>query len=1220
MTQDLNIQPYYDDFDENKNFYKILFKPGFAVQARELTQLQSILQNQIKKFGNHVFQHGSVVIPGNSRADTASTYVRIQAVGFDVMILEGQTITGTSGVRAYVRKVIPASGADAGTLYVAYNSGGTNGESVFGVNEVLTSSTTFTMVTTEFADATGTGSLAFVNAGVYYVNGIFASVSSQSIVIDKYGSAPNCHVLLQITESIVDSDAESTLLDPAQGSYNFAAPGADRFKLALTLVSLPLNSVIGDDYVELMRFNEGTLEEHSRYPKYAELAKSLARRTYDESGDYIVSGLDVSVREHLRSGMNGGLYDVPDGDAAKFVVYVTPGKAYIRGFENEIISKRTVALNKGRSVDHIANKTNVSLNPKFGQFFYVNNMVGLPDFNQRHAITLWNSVPTNGAATQIGTAKVLALDYHEPNTTDSNAIHKLYVTEMQLNSGVLISDVSGYKFTGGVHGSGSGRILHLMNVPNGGVDFQLDEIVNGANGRLAKVAKWARSTSELFIFRDNATVVGPQQTDKIVGATSTATGEVTSVTFLGGNLSNSSVIPLPDLATYRVRTATNTLDMSYKVYKQLTINLDGAGFGSATVTGMTIDPKEQGNMIIVGPAGLFPISIATVSVDGLSLTINGGPASTTLSIIVAATKTNQANKSKTYVASYSEVGITPANSITLEKADIESLVSIIDSTDGDVTNRYTFDNGQRDYAYLRGSLTLTGALPSGTLTITYNYFSHSGSGDYFSIDSYESSGIPDYANRIPTYVSQSDGKRYFLGACLDFRTRIGDNGTYTAPTASLIDLVQVDSRITTSVQYFVPRYDIVTMNKSGQIEVVGGIPNVIAKVPTLPEESLLLATLYIPAYTPKIRDIKVVASDNQGYTMKEISGIEKRIYNLEQYALLTQSERSLVESDIIDAATGLSRYKSGYLVDTFDNPDIIADVFNPEFSVTYTNNMIIPKIETHDCTMSITSNTGTVTGGFVTLPYTEVTFAKQGLSSRVTNVNPFAVFSWIGAMSLIPSSDNWTETENLAPIFFSETNVISQTVEIIRPWTGATAPVLAGPIITTEPGQGGWGNDSPDPGGGGFGQDAQSGNGLGSTSDDGDSNAFGGSPTNADQAGTTSGGGGGGDKIICTAMNELYGFGGFRQSIWLKYSETHMTKAHEVGYHTLFLPMVSFAYKQGDGMANRMVRSVLEHGTRHRTKDIRAELRGSKRDTLGRFYRSIFEPLCYAVGWLKGHK
>ena len=115
------------------------------------------------------------------------------------------------------------------------------------------------------------------------------------------------------------------------------------------------------------------------------------------------------------------------------------------------------------------------------------------------------------------------------------------------------------------------------------------------------------------------------------------------------------------------------------------------------------------------------------------------------------------------------------------------------------------------------------------------------------------------------------------------------------------------------------------------------------------------------------------------------------------------------------------------------------------------------------------------------------------------------------------------------------------------------------------------------------------------------------------------GGGGGGGKIVCTAMNQQYGFGSFRNAIWLKYSETNMTKAHEAGYHAMFLPLVDFAFKQGDGRLNLLTREFLENCARHRSLDIRAEMRGTKRDTIGMIYRSVLEPLCYAVGKIKGY-
>lgn len=128
-------------------------------------------------------------------------------------------------------------------------------------------------------------------------------------------------------------------------------------------------------------------------------------------------------------------------------------------------------------------------------------------------------------------------------------------------------------------------------------------------------------------------------------------------------------------------------------------------------------------------------------------------------------------------------------------------------------------------------------------------------------------------------------------------------------------------------------------------------------------------------------------------------------------------------------------------------------------------------------------------------------------------------------------------------------------------------------------------------------------------------------PTSGYDSDTDSGGGGGGGggKIVCTAMNHAYGFGSFRNSIWLTYSAQHMTKAHEAGYHALFLPLVDYGFKRGDGKPNMAVRKTLEWIARHRTKDLRAEMRGTKRDITGRALRFVFEPLCYAVGKLKGY-
>ena len=103
-------------------------------------------------------------------------------------------------------------------------------------------------------------------------------------------------------------------------------------------------------------------------------------------------------------------------------------------------------------------------------------------------------------------------------------------------------------------------------------------------------------------------------------------------------------------------------------------------------------------------------------------------------------------------------------------------------------------------------------------------------------------------------------------------------------------------------------------------------------------------------------------------------------------------------------------------------------------------------------------------------------------------------------------------------------------------------------------------------------------------------------------------------KIVCTAMNAEYGFGSFRNAIWLAQSKD-LDPAYEKGYHTLFLPLVNYAYKAGEKNAlQRILRGVLEHIARHRTADIWKQKRGKTRDNIGMIYRAILEPICYVVG------
>ena len=117
QAKDLNISPYYDDFDPSNDFYKVLFIPGFPVQARELTNLQSILQNQIKSLGSHTFKEGVPVEGGESTFDIEYYAVKVNSTQFGIDIslytdeLIGKTIEGeSSGVTASVDKVVLPDG------------------------------------------------------------------------------------------------------------------------------------------------------------------------------------------------------------------------------------------------------------------------------------------------------------------------------------------------------------------------------------------------------------------------------------------------------------------------------------------------------------------------------------------------------------------------------------------------------------------------------------------------------------------------------------------------------------------------------------------------------------------------------------------------------------------------------------------------------------------------------------------------------------------------------------------------------------------------------------------------------------------------------------------------------------------------------------------------------------------------------------------------------
>ena len=407
QNTNLNVTPYYDDFDKDKNFYRVLFRPGFPIQARELSTMQSILQNQVESVGTHLFKDGAMVIPGQVGYDLNVQAVLVQEsfLGSDVETyrtqLTGTIIEGlTTGVKAKVLYSISASESERGyiTFYVKYiDSGDTTsatGLKTFQINEQLitdkeiTFGSTLIEIGTPFAqllpvNATAIGSTAYISDGVYYIRGHFVNVPSNYLILDQYGSNPSYRVGLEVLESIVTPEDDESLNDNAAGTSNYSAPGAHRFKINTQFVKRLIDDEADKDFIELLRINKSRIENFVERTEYSELEKSLARRTYEESGDYVVDTFDIKLREHLNDGFNNGVYvkgeESAQGNTAtddKLAIEISPGKAYIRGYRTEFISPQYVDVDKPRDFE---SRQNGIINFTLGNFVKVYDVHGWPE-------------------------------------------------------------------------------------------------------------------------------------------------------------------------------------------------------------------------------------------------------------------------------------------------------------------------------------------------------------------------------------------------------------------------------------------------------------------------------------------------------------------------------------------------------------------------------------------------------------------------------------------------------------------------------------------------------------------------------------------------------------------------------------------------------------------------------------------------------------------------
>ena len=1019
MSLDFNVGPYYDDFDEANKFYRILFRPGVAVQARELTQLQTILQNQVGRMGEHLFEEGAMVIPGHLTYDDRYSFIKLQDVNASTVNVEtfraelvGKTLTGaTSGITAVVVATAARTVTDPLTIYVKYNTSASDnlGKTVSRAEQLVFSGTEgYTALVEDSDTASGYGTAVTVDDGIYYVNQTFCKVDSQTLIISKYDQRANCKVGFNVYEEKVttqnindvfpDPLTRPNILDNSAGSPNYTAPGAHRYYIELQLVSKPLDDTALTSFVQLMQVEYGSVTKISTNTNYNIIEETLARRTFDESGNYVVKPFRINVREHLNDGTNRGVYLASEGGLeSKMAIGLEPGKSYVRGFELETLTTNYIPVDKARDSEQV---NNVAVPFSLGSYIFIDNVYNLPNVSSFVKVSLrtvaTNASRGNSVGAEIGTARIRVIEYYSgtPGEVDSGtsrtlARYKAFLFDIKMNSGQVFSSV---------------KSLYSGESPTFTADVVLDEVVDLISGS---------STYEAQL-KDPST--------------------------------NTLIVQMPYSTIKTVRSADGTIDTSYYARRVFRGTLS-SGQGSLTSgvneqflnpyspvdyhlsidsTGDIIDlsdPHSDGNpRITIG--GVPTGKNLQIRIDDLGYTTEA------FTLIATVYKAQAQEKSKTLTTTSLGISIpntTPGNYDLLYKADIYELTKVYMSPDlstaattshTDVTDRYTLDNGQRDNFYDLGRIILkpgSGA-PTGRLLVQFKYFSH-GSGDYFSADSY--TGQIAYDD-IPVFTSKDT--IYPLRDCLDFRPRVRDDGTSfindagttNGTGASLSEIVKIGDAVRADLQYYLARIDKIYIDFKGNFGVVKGVSGLNPSAPRDPDDAMVLYKLYLNPYTFGAVDVIPTIIDNKRYTMRDIGKLENRIKNLEYYTSLSLLEKETADLQILDPVTNIDRYKNGFVVDPFYGHNI-GDAGNTNYRVSVDANAGEARPQFYEDSVRLEYDSAGVnvqrTGDLITLPYTHVEFITQPAASNTVNVNPYLIFTWIGDMTLSPSGDDWKDIE-----------------------------------------------------------------------------------------------------------------------------------------------------------------------------------------------------------------
>jgi Domain of unknown function (DUF4815) len=1029
MALNFNVSPYYDDFDTTKNYHRILFKPGYAVQARELTQSQTILQDQITKFGSGIFADGSKVSGGNIFVDTNVTTCKIlnndSILAFDGLFAVGQDsnliaeVISVDSTNYYLitKPVTVANGTlfSSGETINFYN---TKNEAIASLNGSVSPAYSATAVTeqtlTRLASGTYLDTVLNINTADISVGDTIA-ISSISFIATVIAINSISQLVLNTTLPQDLSNISTTITNKC--SVKALEVGVDEgvwftnglfvYNAVSSIVPDALNVspsvVVGFEVTEEIvdAFTDSSLLDPaigaSNYqaPGADRYQVSLNLVTKPYTSDQVVANLTtIKFIELIRinQGVTEDINQTPIfTDVAKLIaqsVYDQAGNFVVSPFslnisENDPSSANTAAsisagkvyLN-GSAVEHIA-PTNYSIQKardtesqsNIDIESYYGNYVQIA--NVATGIVNFQAGTTvslyDNTNTNIGNAKVRNFTYNSGSLT--GAQYNAYLFDVNVTT-------ANKTFANVAYLGATGFSANVVNPTV--VDNNYNSLVFPfPQTNISSVSNINYVTSRLFssvTFNNGVTTINTTGVNEdFVGGSGIISGAAARQNYImvakstsGTKYKAGQFIPLDDTSNV-VITVTNSNVTNGQAQFNIGFGYNGTADIYATIS-ITGDSIKNKTLVSNHPQLISANPLMTPIDVGVSDVYNFK------GVYEIGTNAYKGSWNSASMYNYNDVvaygdSVYVSLEFTNQNNEPDTNPGVWIKLPNSIVNYYT-DNGQRDAYYDHGYVTNISGTPRGNAVVIVDYFTHSGGKGAITVNSY--AGI-DYS-AIPTFTSKLSGTTYNLRDVLDFRPRRSDGINVTT-----FDSFQLNSPLNNpfvNYSYYLSRIDKIVLKSNGQFKTKLGKPSYVNPVePVDDADALTLFTLNMPAYTFSKKDITITPTNLRRYTMKDIGVLDKRITNIEYYTALSLLEKEVTGSDVTDSTGTQLLFKNGFLVDSFKGQSV-GDVGNPDYatSIDPVNQLARPVFTsvTENLNNDITQGSYTVSPGFKNNNYLSV--------------------------------------------------------------------------------------------------------------------------------------------------------------------------------------------------------------------------------------------------------